>query len=260
MHSNIPEKNTSSLGDLFVTKGMNFSLEEFTIWSDKKGNTGSHMTLHTRLNMCFYWLEIAFIHLEQTEQLHQEILKIDKSKEPELFGLLLQKEFMSGMQTIMASCVSIDAYYASVKRLVGIPNNLTDTWRKEGTARYKQVSEVLRVSSRISQEMFSQIRQILKGLFELRDRAVHPESGTDIPLPYPELGIISDWRYSAFRQSNAKIAFRNAIFITYLVTKNAKIEKAERQQDFERYCHELLSELEVFILKWNEKYGDFWGT
>lgn len=76
------------------------------------------------------------------------------------------------------------------------------------SARYKQIAETLKRAFPISEEMFLQVRQTLKELFFLRDKAVHPQSGTDIPVPYPEINRISDWRYSAFRYKYGDLLYR----------------------------------------------------
>ena len=215
------------------------------------------MTIHTGLDMCPYWLEIAYAHLEKTEEIHLKLIAANSGDDPNLIGELLQEEFMSGMQTIMGACIAIDAYYASIKKFANIPNKLSQVWKKKGTARYSQIAETLKRVFPIQQEMFLQIRQILKELFFLRDRAVHPHSGTDIPVPYPEIHRISDWRYSAFRYANAKIAVQHALSIIYYTAKKITIQDTEKdKQDLKKICEKVTEELAPTLNKWTERYGE----
>ena len=137
MSSSNSQTNDAMIPGLFITKGMNFSLEECTFSVNEKGEMEHKMTIHTGLDMCPYWLEIAYAHLEKTEEIHLKLIAANSGEDPNLIGKLLQEEFMSGMQTIMGACIAIDAYYASIKKFANIPNTLSQVWRKKGTARYK---------------------------------------------------------------------------------------------------------------------------
>lgn len=56
MASSNPQTDDSTVPGLFVTKGMNCSLEEFTISVNEQGGMESKITIHTGLDMCPYWL------------------------------------------------------------------------------------------------------------------------------------------------------------------------------------------------------------
>ena len=186
---------------LFITKGMKVSVEEFSLKMLENGSIETNkMILHTGLDMCPYWLNIAWSSLLKTERYHRKIITPSQNK----LGEYLQKEFQVGMQTIMAACIAMDAYYASVKEFANIPEEVSKKWRENGTARYKQISETLKRVFVIPQDIFIQIRELIKQGFELRDRAVHPNSGTDLPVLHPEANVLSDWRFSTFRYVNAK--------------------------------------------------------
>jgi hypothetical protein len=74
----------------------------------------------------------AYSHLLNAENASADLLRARDAGDAEGIGDALQAEFVSGMQTIMASAVAIDAYYACVKDLIQLPVGLTDSWRISG--------------------------------------------------------------------------------------------------------------------------------
>lgn len=238
---------------LFVTKGMKLDIKEFSLSINDNGEIESNqITLHTGLDMCPYWLEIAFEQLLLTEKIHKNILKEKNKSNQEPLGILLQKEFSLGMQTIMAACIAIDAYYASIKEYANIPEDLSKKWRENGTARYKQIAETLKRTFSIPQNTFLQIREVLHQCFDLRDRAVHPKAGTDQPVLHPEANLISDWRYSVFRYVNAKTVVGHAISIIY---QTARQNKKSRSPGLETTCDKHKNEIEPILNRWVKKHG-----
>lgn len=245
--------STSEPG-LFVTKGMISAIPEFSISINENGEiTLDKMIFHTGLDMCPYWLEIAYEHLRITEDIHNKLISATNNADEQLMGDLLQKEFISGMQSIMAGCIAIDSYYASIKDLSEIPKSIMQNWRKNGTARYKQIAETLKNTFNITNDTFDKIREFLKQSFDLRDRAVHPKYGTDLPVLYPEINKITDWRYSAYRYANAKAVVEMSLSIIY---RTASIKHNDKKKELKIYCENLVQKLDPIRSKWLEKYGE----
>lgn len=238
---------------LFITNGMKVSLKEISLSINDSGEIQTNkMKIHTGLDMCPYWIDIAYTHLLKTEEIYKQLLEAKERQDQEAIGMLLQKEFISGMQAIMAACIAIDAYYASIKEYANIPGDLSKKWKKNGTARYKQIAETLKRTFTISQPTFCKILTILRQCFELRDRAVHPKSGTDQAVLYPELGVISDWRYSAFRFVNVKLAVGHALSIVY---QTARKGSNINNTGLKTICEKHKNDLDHISAKWIEKYG-----
>lgn len=238
---------------LFVTKGMMVSIPEFSLAFNENGEmTSNKMIFHTGLDMCPYWIEIAYEHLVRTEDIHNQLIAARNANNEQLMGDLLQMEFISGMQSIMAGCIAIDSYYASIKDFSEIPESLKKTWKENGTARYKQIAETLKRTFIFPQETFQKIREFLKQSFGLRDMAVHPKHGTDLPVLYPEINKISDWKYSSFRYANAKAVVGHSLMIIY---QTASQKRNDKKQELILYCENLVKKLEPTLSKWVEKYG-----
>jgi hypothetical protein len=239
---------------LFITKGMNVSINRFSITINHNGEfENNEMIVQTGLDMCPYWLNIAYKQLLITKKINKQLLDKKEILQEESIGRLLEKEFMHGMQAIMAACIAIDAYYASVKNYANIPKEVSKNWKKNGTARYKQIAETLKTTFSIPQATFLKIREVLRQCFELRDRAVHPKTGTDKPVLHPEANIISDWRYSAFRYENAKAVVGHALSIIY---QTAIQDKKGRCVELKKTCEKQKKEIEPILTKWVEKYGN----
>jgi hypothetical protein len=202
--------------------------------------------------MCPYWLEIAYDHLVKTEDIHNQLMSAKKANDETLMGDLLGQEFVSGMQTIMAGCIAFDSYYASIKDFSGVPESLRKKWKEKGTARYKQIAETLRRTFVIHKDTFKNLLKFLNQSFKLRDMAVHPKYGTDKPVLYPEVNIISDWRYSAFRYANAKAVVGSSLNIIY---QTASQKKDDKKKELKGYCENLLIKLAPTLFKWEERYG-----
>ncbi len=68
---------TTPAPGLFITKDMKVSVPNFSLSINEKGEiTSNEMTIHTGLDMCPYWIEIAFTHLKNTEDIHNPDLVI----------------------------------------------------------------------------------------------------------------------------------------------------------------------------------------
>jgi len=238
---------------IFITKGMKISIPSlsFSIAEDG-GIVSDPITLLTGLDMSPYWIEIAYQHLIGTETAHNELMEAKNANDAEKIAQALQKEFISGMQAIVSSGIAIDAYYASIKDNIELPEDLQKSWSKNGTARYKHIAEVFKRAFPINQESANYIRDILKQNLKFRDIAVHPNYGTTAPCLHPELNKISDWRFAFFRFYNAKIIVGLTLSIIYQ-TANKPFD--DKYQELKKYCEELIVSLDPILNVWIEKYG-----
>lgn len=247
--ANRPSENRG----VFVTKGMQVTIPEITIriGSDGKLETDP-VVLHVGLDMCPYWIEIALKQLKETEIASKRAHAAHEQGDNETKAESLRTEFLAGMQTIVASSVAMDSFYASVKELIAIPDDVQRAWRENKTARYKQTAEVFKRAFPISPELFDALRPFLKDLASFRGRAVHPPPGTDVPVHHPDLDIVTEWRYVAFRFHNAKAALKSTLSIIALL--GAKADK-RKNESLSKYCKGLLPKLEPLVETWEAEYG-----
>jgi hypothetical protein len=206
--------------------------------------------------MCPYWLDIAYDNLVAAEKIHNNLEAAVNDKNDSLVGELLQKEFLMGMQVVMDSCIAIDSYYASIKQFANIPEEILTKWKTNKIARSSQIAETLKRVFFIPQDVFQQIIVVLKQSFKLRDMAVHPKHGTDVPVLYPEIKKITDWRYSAFRYANAKNV---AGFSLSFILQTAQQKKDNKDKKLISYCDNLVNKIDPIYSKWINSYGELFN-
>ena len=142
----------------------------------------------------------------------------------------LEREFEASMQAAMAAAVAIDAFYSVLQAHVELPPSLTKLWREKRTARYSQVTEVLRRGFCLKPKETRELRERLKLIYRFRDLAVHPSGKTQAAILHPELNVGVEWRFAYFRAANAEGVVNSATGIiwqlaSYGTSKNEQITK-----------------------------------
>lgn len=249
---NNEEKKHPDAG-VFIANGMRLKLSNisFTLGPDGDLVDGT-LTVSVGLDMCPHWLEIAFDHFVAADEANEQAKLAISASDENAKGEALQREFRAGMQSIVACNVAIDALYANIKDAVEFPPELTETWRKKRTARYKQIAEAVRQAFSLTPAEFESLRKILKEATKFRDWAVHPRAGTAAPVYHPELEISTEWRFVAFRLQNAKELLRMTLLsIQQLLTLTDRV-KSEQMKE---YCNSLSKQLSPVIARWENSYG-----
>jgi hypothetical protein len=241
---------------VFITDGMQFSISglSLTIGNDGKIEAGP-VSLSTFFDICPHWLDIAYEHLLRTEQANRDLMSAIEAKNNDGIGNALRAEFSSGIQTMMASAVAIEAYYACIKDRIEIPEKLVRCWQKNGLARYKQIAETLRIAFPMKNESFKQVRDTLKEIYRFRDMAVHPPAKAAKPLLRQELNLIIDWRYVAFSYNNAR---HLSGFSLSIIAQTAARTTNVKFDTLKPYCEALMSKLSPLVERWNSQYGKLW--
>lgn len=241
---------------VFVTKGMFVDIPEFSNYINPEGKLESpSLALHTELILCPDWLTISYENLLRADRADKALMIAKEDKNDEKIAKSLQDEFTSGMQSIIASLIAIDAHYACVKDRIHIPADLTETWHEKRTARYKQISEVLNRAFKLTGKESKMVRAILKESFSFRDKAVHPPPGTTAPFLHPELNKITDWRYATFRFYNAKAIARTSLSI---VDATIKKPRSEKYKELIPYCDNIEERIQPLLKRWKRKYGNLY--
>lgn len=239
---------------VFLVKGDAVSVQPFTISVNEQGEIeASPVVLHVGIDMTGYWLEIAYKHLLNTELAHKKLMLAKEEGNDEKISRYLKKESIAGMQSIMASGIALDAYYASIKEHVKIPQSTLDSWRENSTARYKQISEVLRMGFRLKNPSSKNLRDILKQNFKFRDDAVHPSPGTAAPMLHVELNKVTDWRYATFRFYNAKAIYGLSLSVVFKTTCSTDSKVAKSLKEF---CEKFVPRIKPLERKWKKRFGD----
>jgi hypothetical protein len=198
------------MAGVFITRGMQLSIPAggLKIPLGPDGPAPS-LVLHVHFDVCPTWCELAIAHLKtakacQTDrntawQPAEETPAIVEEK-----ARTLEREFESSMQAIMASAIALDALYAALQPNVALEEALVKKWRDSRTARYSQVTEVVRRAFRLKPNGVKTLRENLKQIYRLRDLAVHPSGKLQEAILHPELNVGVEWRFAYFRAANAE--------------------------------------------------------
>jgi predicted transcriptional regulator len=238
---------------IFLTQGGQVSIPSFSITIDENGSISSDpVTLHLGLDVCPVWMEIAFDHLILTHQAAKRLELARVERNDESIASALEAEYKSGMQAIVCSGIAMDAYYATVKKHANIPQTTLEAWKKNRTARYKQVAETLKIAFSLSTKFATSLRSVLEQNFRFRDMGVHPKQGTYPPALHPELNKIVDWRYVTFRHYNAKGIVGLTLKVIY---QTASTLSANVDINLRNHCTGLIQKLKPILGQWGREYG-----
>jgi hypothetical protein len=202
--------------------GGDLRISDLKITFDDDGNiTTGPVRTQIRTDLWPFWLEDAVEAAATACSLADQIpaldalLDTDVPKEPinAEIDRLLFRELRASMRAITACAFAIDAFYAMVKERCG-PHPHHSVWRKNRTARERQITETLRHHLGIEPEGTRQVKSAVSQLFRFRDWAVHMAADFRDPVYRDDIHCTVDWRLAAFRRDNAvtSVAMTVALF------------------------------------------------
>jgi hypothetical protein len=204
-----------------------------------------------------HWLRTAIEDAVRATELKSRIRNLGPAptRSPEC-AELLDQELRASMGAISAAAFAIDAFYAAVQ--ARSPQlGLESTWRKNRTARHKQITETLRRHLGLRAKLVAEMRDALEQLFSYRDWAVHPGSVYAEPVYREDLGVAVDWHYAAFRSDNAATAVRATIVLVWRLVgalEQGSPELAERSPGARRAMNDVLRHVPDYLLQAGVEY------
>jgi len=205
------------MAGIFISRGMTVAVPPggLTIGIGATGSSTSNVILHVRFDVCPTWTELALRHLDDAKarRTAREIAWAGTNEEDKAASL--EREFEASMQAIMAAAIALDAFYSLMQTHVQLPPSLVTRWRTKRTARYSQVTEILRRAFHLKPEGTAVLRQNLKEIYRLRDLAVHPSGKIEAPILHPEINVGVEWRFAYFRAHNAELIVNAATRILW---------------------------------------------
>lgn len=251
--SSSPEEKSNA--GIFITKGSQISIPEggLVIRLGPEGQLETaDLTIHIALHLTTYWLEIAYNHLRSSDAAAQDVASAVNAEDDTALGQALEREFMAAMQAMAAAAIAVDALYASIKERVEVPQSTVEAWRKNRTARFKQIAEVFRLGFQIGPKSYKQLASMLRELFRFRDWAVHPPSKASAPVLRVDIGKATEWRFAAFRFENARPAVQMALSMSAQLASRPK----PKFPDLVQHCAGLQQMLAPLVSEWEARYGE----
>jgi hypothetical protein len=225
------------MSGVFISRGMTIAVPpgafSLTVGADAKAQ--GNIVLHVRFDVCPTWVELALQHLDDAKAKQALRMSAWAGKDEDQKAAALEREFEASMQAVMAAATAVDAFYALIQTHVTLPRDIITKWRTKRTARYSQVTEVLRRGFRLKPKGVAALRQNLKEIYRLRDLAVHPSGKIQAAIPHPELGVGVEWRFAYFRAHNADLVVKAATWILWDLANRGKPEN----EDIRKYTDAL---------------------
>lgn len=219
------------MAGVFVTRGMTWGTPGVVISLDEAGKSvGGSMAIQVHFDVGPTWLQIALHHLEDAKVKQLERVEAWKGTDQKAKAAALEGEFETSMQAIMVAAIAIDAFYAVVQTKTKLPAHLITSWRAKKTkktARYAQICEVLRLAFSLRPQATRVLRQNLRAIYKLRDKAIHPTGKLEAPVLHPELQVRVEWRFSDFRFENAYLVVRETLNMLCELVTSGKPQNGE---------------------------------
>jgi hypothetical protein len=190
---------------VFITRGSSLRIPAGGLVLTLGGEAPPPVRIELLLDMWDRWLEISAKQTSKAEAAHSQLLSSLSSPDNGR-GAALEDEFSAALLAIASSAFAIDAFYSAVKERIP-PHPHAAAWAKNRTAREKRIVEVFKYAFALKPDHPKQIASFLKGLFTLRDQAVHPPSKYLPPSYHRDLDAGVEWRFVQFSAEHARAAF-----------------------------------------------------
>ena len=226
-----------------------------TITMEDDGSISNNMTLHIGYDMYPQWLMIAVDHAEKCAEAGKTLDSIwtDGGDEKQL--LALELEMREGMQAISAAAIAIDGFYGTVVDRCPLPGDVAKKWREKKLARYSQVAEALRMSFKIGNKSFLEIRDHLKVVFAFRDEAVHPSATAREPVNHPRLGVATERRLAIYSADNAMNVTKFSLNLIGLLIGHPK----QKHTALIEHCQFAKEVVYPVLDQWEAKHGQIFA-
>jgi len=250
-----PAKAPFASKGIMINRGTQFSISNITLSVAADGQIDAgEPTFSLSLDLTSYWLEIAASQFHIAAKHHEELLAAAQADDKDTLSKSMEAECKASMQAFAAAAIALDAFYAATRDRCGIPPELLAIWRKKGTARYKQITEVFRRAFRVGPRSAVRLRKDIHEIFRWRDRTVHPQSARTQAVLYQELSVGTEWRFVAFRAVNARLVVGAALSIVAQLLARPRKEYAELVE----FCGPALTNVQPTVDAWEAQFGPLW--
>lgn len=198
---------------------------DLTISVGDDGALESKLVLSTAYNVIPIWLRIAKDSLQHAKTA-SENLAAQWTDDAEKQKSLLIAELAPSMQVFVACGIALDALYDTLRPHANLSGDEVTAWRRNRTGRGKQIAAVIQRVYRLDNQHSKEFKKGITQITKFRDVAVHPSLELKNSCTRSDLEVGVDWKFSAYRYSNALIAFESTgKMMVHLYEKRSAGEK-----------------------------------
>jgi hypothetical protein len=203
---------------LLIFKGMKVGIQDgdFTVRFNENGTEDSNLTLSTSFNMLPIWLKIAYENIVSSNKASKAVSE-KWCEDNEIQKSLLVAELTPSIQVFVACGCALDAFYDQLKEYANISQNDLEIWKRKKTSRTAQIVEIIRRTYKLDKHFVKGAKVNIKSIMEYRDKVVHPSHDIQHTRSRPDIPVGVDWRFSAYKYSNALIAYQRTMELLILL-------------------------------------------
>ncbi len=214
---------------VLIFKGMQIGIlpGDFTISLNENGEQDPKLILSTAYNVVPLWLKIGHDNLKLAKNASSEISE-KWSDDADIQKELLLKELAPAMQVFVSCGIALDALYDTVRPYSKLTQQEIEAWRTNKTSRAKQIIEVLRRTHKLKGDTLKSFEGCVGQVIKHRDLAVHPSTELKNSCSRPDIPVGVDWKFSAYRFSNAEWCLNNTVnMIVYLYENKSGVAEVD---------------------------------
>jgi hypothetical protein len=124
--------------------------------------------------------------------------------------------------------------------------------KRQRLARYKRVTEQLRMSFGLRKHGTANLQSVLREVYRFRDEAVHPSANFSEAVLHPQLHVGVEHRFVMFGYDNALQLVRAALAFSQILPSRDMKRRPKAMREFAAYLLEVCTPL---YAAWEEAYG-----
>lgn len=211
---------------VLVFEGMKVGIlpGDLTISLEESGPNISNAVLSTSYNVIPLWMRSAKDSLEESKSASERLAENWTEGSPDKKNMLIE-ELSPSMQVIVSCGVVLDALYDMLKPFAKLSEEDIKRWKEKKTGRSKQIAEVIRRSLKLKKQNTKEVKKAVNQIIKFRDVAVHPTLELKNAVAHPEIGVGVDWKFVAYRYSNASRCFETTMQILVLANSTEALDE-----------------------------------
>ncbi|QDF98473.1 hypothetical protein CJ010_19000 [Azoarcus sp. DD4] len=193
---------------VLIFKGMSIGIlpGDFVISMDESGQSASKLVLSTAYNVIPLWLRIARDRLNDAKRASEDIAS-NWDDDADHQKSMLIAELAPSMEVVVACGIALDSLYDMLRPYAKLSESDINRWKANRTGRGAQIFEVFRRVLKPENKHVKEFKKAITDIIKFRDMAVHPTLELKNALSRPDLDVAVDWKFSAYRFSNAWACF-----------------------------------------------------
>lgn len=193
---------------VLIFKGMTVGIlpGDFVISMDESGQSASKLVLSTAYNVIPLWLRIARDRLKDAKCASEDIAS-NWDDDADHQKAMLIAELAPSMEVIISCGIALDSLYDMLRPYAKLSEADINRWKVNRTGRGAQIFEVIRRVLKPENKYVKELKKAITDIIKFRDMAVHPTLELKNAHSRPDLNVAVDWKFSAYRFSNALACF-----------------------------------------------------